>query len=304
MNVQTNNPGTIERFFWWCAGVDSEILRACPLTEHIKYSGIGGTVFFMSLLAALSGGYALFTVFASIPAAVFFGLLWGVIIFNLDRFIVSTIKKEGRFRRQFTLAIPRLVLAVVLAIVITKPLELRIFRGEIEAVLAQRKEQRGAAAGAGFVLRSSELETRILSLGEQTDLRFQQREKDYQDYKCECDGTCGSGKRGRGSECERKEQAYLQSNQEYQAVKAANEAEIVRLREEMNALAGEAAAARQLGDNNFSKGLMARLSASNELPQVPGFMLILLFSFLGIAPVLTKILAPRGPYDEILSRVK
>ncbi len=45
------------------------------------------------------------------------------------------------------------------------------------------------------------------------------KEEAYEDYKCECDGTCGSGKVGRGSECERKEQKYLQSNKEYMDIK-------------------------------------------------------------------------------------
>lgn len=230
MNTPANHAGLVSRLLWWCSGADPDILHACPRSEHIKFSGIGGTVFFTGLLASLSGGYAFFTVFASVPVAVLFGLLWGLIIFNLDRFIVSTIKKDGSIRQQFTMAIPRLLLAITLAIVISKPLELRIFNGEIEEILTQRKVDKGAAAGAGFEQKSSVLEARIIALGELTALRFQQREKDYQDYKCECDGTCGTGQRGRGSECDRKEQKYLLSNREYQETKTANETEIARLR--------------------------------------------------------------------------
>ena len=304
MKMSREHPGLISRFLWFCSGADPDILSACPRSEHIKFSGIGGTVFFTGLLASLSGGYAFFTVFDSVPVAVLFGLLWGLIIFNLDRFIVSTIKKEGGFGQQFTMAIPRLLLAITLAIVISKPLELRIFNGEIEEILTQRKVDKGAAAGAGFVERSSELEVRIISLGELTGLRFQQREKDYQDYKCECDGTCGTGQQGRGSECARKEQKYLLSNQEYQETKTTNETEIARIRAEINGLTDEASAARELANNSFSTGLLARLSASSELPWEPGFFLILMFALIEISPILAKILAPRGPYDVILTRVE
>ncbi len=300
----SHQPAWPERFLWFCSGADPDILQACPRSERIKYTGIGGTVFFTGLLASLSGGYAFFTVFDSVVAAVGFGALWGLIIFNLDRFIVSTIKKEGGFGRQFTLAIPRLLLAIVLAIVISKPLELRIFRGEIDEILTQQRVEKGAAAGAAFAGKSREKETRIVALEERTSLRLAQREADYQDYKCECDGTCGTGQRGRGSECDRKEQKYLQSNREYQQAKAENDAAISRLRGELTDLAAAAAAARELADASFSDGLLARLSASNQLPPVPGFFLILLFALIEISPILAKILAPRGPYDEILSRVE
>ncbi|HAT69734.1 MAG TPA: DUF4407 domain-containing protein, partial [Flavobacteriaceae bacterium] len=39
--------------------------------------------------------YALYTVFDNYFAAIGFGLVWGLLIFNLDRYIVSTIKKTG-----------------------------------------------------------------------------------------------------------------------------------------------------------------------------------------------------------------
>ena len=54
-------------FFWHCSGADMELLKKCP-TESSKYVGIGATIFFTGLFAALSGAYALYTVFDSIIA--------------------------------------------------------------------------------------------------------------------------------------------------------------------------------------------------------------------------------------------
>jgi hypothetical protein len=48
-------------------------------------------------------------------------------IFNLDRFIVSGMRKRTSSWSEWKLAFPRLVLAVLLAFVISKPLELKIF---------------------------------------------------------------------------------------------------------------------------------------------------------------------------------
>ena len=47
----------INRFFWWCAGVNLEIIEQHPI-EHSKYFGIGGTILFTALMASFAGGYA------------------------------------------------------------------------------------------------------------------------------------------------------------------------------------------------------------------------------------------------------
>ena len=77
-----------------CSGADIDILTNSSKAEQIKYAGIGGTVFFTAVMAAIASSYALFTVFDNYFVAIGFGLVWGLLIFNLDRFIVSTIKKS------------------------------------------------------------------------------------------------------------------------------------------------------------------------------------------------------------------
>jgi hypothetical protein len=139
----------LQRFFWICAGTPVEIIEKYP-TEHSKYIGIGATIFFTALFAALSGGYALYFVFAGSflawPSSILFGVLWGLAIFNIDRYIVSSINKTSKGLNQFYQASPRLVLAILIAIVIARPLELKIFDKEIrdrlkERYLADQKER-------------------------------------------------------------------------------------------------------------------------------------------------------------------
>jgi hypothetical protein len=52
----------INRFFWWCAGTNIDVLEKCP-TDHSKYFGVGGTIVFTALMASFAGGYAFFTAF-------------------------------------------------------------------------------------------------------------------------------------------------------------------------------------------------------------------------------------------------
>jgi len=157
-----NNMKSLKEFFWFCSGANISLLNRCP-TDASKYTGMGAAVFFTGLLAALSGGYAFFTVFENPFWALAFGLVWGIIIFNLDRFIVSTMrkkkggwgiiifnldrfivstmrKKKGGWAKELFIASPRIVLAVMLAIVISKPLELKIFSKEINRKLVILEE--------------------------------------------------------------------------------------------------------------------------------------------------------------------
>lgn len=128
----------ITDFFWFCSGAHIDTLKKYP-TEHNKYVGIGATIFFTALFASLSGGYAMYFVFSGSAAAVFFailfGLIWGLAIFNMDRYIVASIKKTGDTNHQILQALPRILLAIMIGIVISRPLELKIFDKEIRQKL-------------------------------------------------------------------------------------------------------------------------------------------------------------------------
>lgn len=135
----------LQNFFILCSGADKDIIAKCP-TEWNKYAGIGATIFFTGLLASISGGYALFTIFRgdenALKYALLFGILWGFVILNLDRFVVSSIRKEGNFKKELLQAAPRFILAIIISIVIAKPLEVRIFESRIEQQILEDKRQK------------------------------------------------------------------------------------------------------------------------------------------------------------------
>src|ERR1700749_1590147 len=128
----------ITRFFWFCSGAHVGTLKKYPI-EHNKYVGIGATIFFTALFASMSGGYAMYFVFRgsafAFGFAILFGLIWGLAIFNMDRYIVSSINKEGTTNQQILQASPRILLAIMIGIVISRPLELKIFDKEIRQKL-------------------------------------------------------------------------------------------------------------------------------------------------------------------------
>lgn len=142
--MDKNNVGWYNNFLWWCAGVNREVLSQCP-TEWAKYAGMGGTIFSTACMAALSGGYAISYVFDNTIVAILFGLFWGfVIIFNLDRLIVNTMYSDGEVTiswPEFKSGLPRIIMAIFLGIVISTPLELKIYEKSIESEIEELKEK-------------------------------------------------------------------------------------------------------------------------------------------------------------------
>jgi len=144
--LKETKAGWLNRCLWYCAGVNHRLLQLCP-TDFAKYAGMGGTILATAILASLSGGYALYTVFKSEFAAVGFGLFWGFVIFNLDRFIVSTMYSDGKAtisKQELIGALPRLIIAVFLGVIISNPLELRIFEREITYEIEQIKNEKAS----------------------------------------------------------------------------------------------------------------------------------------------------------------
>jgi hypothetical protein len=132
--AKTANSGT--KFLWWCAGADADILNYSSYSDHVKYAGIGGVVLATGFLAALSMGFAMHTIFGNWFVTIPISIAWALIVFNLDRFIVSsTGKGDGESSisgKEFLNALPRLLMAVLLGLTISAPLETVIFKTEIE----------------------------------------------------------------------------------------------------------------------------------------------------------------------------
>src|SRR5215470_9688265 len=234
----------MKRFFWLCSGADMAILCTWDCsTEHNTYAGIGATIFLTAVLASLSGGYALWTVFQSSPYAISFGLLWGILIFNLDRYIVMSLHKHrggfGAFFRQIATASPRLVLALLIASVITVPLELKIFEREIIDQL-ERNHQRTLNED---IQRIEQKYSEIADLEQQNDtLTAAIREKEgqrndaFHEVQGEAAGKRGTGIRGAGPVWRQKTTFLAQLNQELQDLRAQNTAQIQRNQARIGAL--------------------------------------------------------------------
>ena len=154
------------RVFWKAAGADRYILERSTYSDQIKYTCMGGIVVATGVMAAIAGGYAFYTIFEPKGEALdklrtsvspdlikdkidmttaiiscLFGLIWGAIIFNIDRFIVTSTGKgdgtEAITSQEIKSALPRIIMGTIIALTISKPVEIRMFKSEIDRRLQQ-----------------------------------------------------------------------------------------------------------------------------------------------------------------------
>lgn len=293
----------LKQFFIICSGSDTTILDTCSVGEQNKYAGIGATVFFTAVMAFIAGSYALYTVFDNMFTAIFFGLIWGLLIFNLDRFIVSTIKKRNNFIDELIQASPRILLAVIIAVVIAKPLELKIFEKEIDQVLLTEKNnmtlENQDQIAAQYQPETEALKNRINSLQQQIDSKEAEVNALYDTYIAEAEGRKGTKIIGKGPVYKEKREKHDAALAELQQLKTDNKAKIAAAETQMNQLKAnydnQVANSQPIIDG--FDGLMARVNALNKLPWLPSFFIFLLFLAIETAPIFAKLLSPRGEYD-------
>src|SRR5712691_1035719 len=308
----------MKRFFWFCSGADIPILQTWDCsTEHNTYAGIGATIFLTAVLASISGGYALWTVFQSYPYSISFGILWGILIFNLDRYIVMSIQKRsgwfGAFFRQVATASPRLLLALLIASVITVPLELKIFEREIIDQL-ERQHQRTLNEDIQSI---EQKYSEIADLEKQNNIltaaitgKEGQRNDAFQEVQGEAAGNRGTGLRGAGPVWRQKTKFLAQLDQELYDLRSNNNAKIQQNHARIGALktARDTEIAQKEVILQEANGLLARLDVLHDLIKEQtttaiAFVLIAaMFVVIETAPVVVKLLSTYGPYDAIVEQ--
>ena len=313
MNNANNDPApAYRRFLWWSSGVVPEVLSLYP-SERAKYEGIGGAVLTTGVLAFFSGFYAIYSTLASGSYAVLtsigFGLLWGLAIFNLDRYIVSSLRKptdpevkwQRRLRETWLPALPRVALAVLIGITLSKPLELRLFQNAIAGQAAINQEQAVNTKRDGLI-QSSSLSTLDADL-KQTRESLTANEARAQaledEFLREADGTGGSRRYG-----------YSEVARVKQTAAAEARKEVASLQERLKQVQGErdqvdtrinqqvAAFRAGLSDDFLTKmrALSDLTASSNAVWWISTFVVLLIVG-VEITPVIVKLLSPIGPYD-------
>ncbi|MBL0013884.1 MAG: DUF4407 domain-containing protein [Flavobacterium sp.] len=300
----------LKSFFLLCSGVDKNLLQGCSEGEQTKYVGIGATVFFTAVMAFIASAYALFTVFDSVYPALLFGVVWGLLIFNLDRFIVSTIRKRDNFLNELIQASPRIILAIIIAIVISKPLEIKIFEKEINTVLLKEKNAMALnnkkEVANYFQSDLDKNKTEIDSLKSEITKKETEVNRLYETYISEAEGTKGTMKLGKGPVFKEKIAKHDLAKAELDTLRKNNLDKIAEREKKAKTL--QADLDKKVTDTqpiiDGFDGLMARINALGKLPLIPSLFIMLLFLAIETSPIIAKLLSPKGEYDYKLEDIE
>jgi len=293
----------LKQFFIVCSGADTDLLDNCSKGEQTKYAGIGATVFFTAVMAFIAASYALYTVFDNLIISIGFGLVWGLLIFNLDRFIVSTIKKRERFLQELLQASPRILLAMIIAVVISKPLELKIFEKEINQVLLEEKNtmtlDNKDQIALQYTPKIAELTAQIEIFKKEITQKETEVNSLYSTYIAEAEGREGTKLLGKGLVYKEKRDKHDAMLLELQELKTTN-------KEKVSVIEGQIAILNDTYETQLLTtqpiidgfdGLMARVTALGKLPWLPSFFIFILFLAIETSPILAKLLAHKSEYD-------
>lgn len=320
------------RLFWKACGADRYILERGTYSDQIKYFCLGGIVIATGVLAGVAGGYAIYTIFEprgqfalndddingqTLFMAIIFGIIWGLIIFNIDRFIVtSTGKGDGTekiTKQEFYSAIPRIIMGLIIALTISKPIEIRIFQKEIEAALTGEQqtfiEERSTEIRAKYkenhFNRFDADEEKIVAMEAtlRADIKNKEAEMDAEEAKC----PPGSGNLCRGPQWRKLEKERDQLNAQLPFVQDGMNEKL----KDLNKTKNEYFEKRDVELKNIEKkaqsmgGLLKRIQLAHH---VAGWgisiFITLLFIVIELTPIFFKMMLIKGPYDYADENIK
>lgn len=299
----------ITSFLLSCAGVNKDIARQSP-NELSKYAGVGGTILFTGLMAALSGGYAMFFIFNTITASIFFGLFWGLLIFNLDRYIVNSMYVDDSPYLNWTklkLASPRLIMAVFLGIVISTPLEMKIFSDKIDSQIVQdninRKTTNKQSSGDYEILSDlQKQQDRLLAERAELSNKLLKAEEDLRE---EAEGKALSGAIGHGPIYEDKKRFVEKCQESLSNWDLNNQSQLKIIQSRIKNLSDNVIETELKVDQTYDDGFIARYEAfsnvknNNATLSIISLMITLLFIIIEMVPTFFKLIMQHGLYDKL-----
>ncbi len=325
-------PGWLMRFFWRCAGADKYLLDRATYTDQVKYMCLGGIVMATGVLAGIAGGYAFYTIFApksadvlnktktlvenseyvgtdtaTVIVAAVFGVLWGLMIFNIDRFIVtSTGKGDGTEEitwAEFKGALPRIIMGMIIAITISKPVEIRMFKTEIDLAIKkeQDKEKASGINDANEIYERKVLETKQ-KLGK-IQAEIDKKQDAITDLQLEISREItGKNENGKGFGPRATELERQVKIQEEQVNKLKETDEFKQVVAEKSKFEKEKLAAISEAETKAATldGLLIRIQKAHEIAGLTITIFItLLFMAIELTPIFFKLMLTKTPYDYL-----
>jgi hypothetical protein len=331
------------RLFWKACGADAYLLEKSTYGDQIKYFCLGGIVVATGVMAALAGGYAIYTIFEpkgdaldgmftqkaaqagkmardfihipTLIVSIVFGVIWGLIIYNIDRFIVTSTGKgdgtEAITGQEFKSAIPRIIMGMIIAMTISKPIEIRMFKSEIDAEISviqkEYLDKLDSTTNASFNLKIAPLKFERDSLKQANETQRIEIKSQRRRLEDEAAGLLPPNPPGRGPAWQDKKETLDKMESEFKVTKASNDVEIRRLSAEIEVFEKQRRAEfKENIKKKYSKdGLLLRIQLADEIAgRTISIFITLLFMVIELTPIFFKMMLIKGPYDFMDENVK
>lgn len=329
-----NQPSWLMRQFWKIAGADRYILEKSTYTDQIKYTCIGGIILATGFMAALAGGYAFYTIFSpkgdslnkintshyqvyydtsTTILSTIFGVAWGLIIFNIDRFIVTSTGKgdgtEAITKQELKGALPRIIMGIIIALTISKPIEIRMFQSEINTKLHEiqitQKANYLQSVEAIYLKKDIDLTKQGSQIKSTIDaLNFTIKTNDSL-FNSQVEGR-GKATSGLGPLAKLYQNKVNSAKAELKVFRSENKNKIDNLEERSKKLLEEKLKQESDGDKiaDGFDGLLERIKISDELAPGITIFITLLFMSIELTPIFFKLMLVKGPYDFLEENIK
>lgn len=320
---------SLMRFFWKAAGGDRYILERSTYSDQVKYMCLGGIIVATGIMAALAGGYAFYTIFEPRGSAIepesvslsvtllslVFGAFWGLMIFNLDRFIVSSTGvgdgTEAITWGELKGALPRLLMGAIIALTISKPVEIRMFKSEIDAALHEeqlktRKEYE-IRTRANYEDRLAQIDIELAKFEVNRIDLVERIKKAEQDYTDQLNGKITGTIPGNGPLAKALKDNVDRLNSELNMFDGNNKERLLKLGDSKDKLILEMD--QELAKNQQVAagldGLLERIKLAHEIAGVwISLFITLLFLAIELTPIFFKLMLIKSPYDFLKHNVE
>jgi hypothetical protein len=302
-------PDGMTRFLWWLAAADTDILKECR-TEKERYRIIGISVMVTWMFATLAWGYFFSTIINDDMIVVGLALFFGFAILSIDRTLIAAMSRNNGNMKVMPV-IFRLVLAITIGLFISQPVVLMLFKKDIDAQLELSKQTKLDNYRAQLVkLNAGQVNGLQQSLNE-GKLKIARKEADLKVYKDnyikETDGTGGSGRIGESAIARVKKAEYLKTDEELQAMKREWDPKAQELEAKLAQVHTADSLKETVYVGTLTNGFLAQIEALNELTEThPPVkqryrLIVFIITLIEVMPLLSKILMPKGEYDEKLA---
>lgn len=241
--------------------------------------------------------------------SIVFGVLWGLMIFNLDRFIVSSTGKgdgtEAITWGELKGAIPRIIMGAIIALTISKPIEIRMFKSEIDVELhnhQMKKEEEFLAELDSIFFGRIESEKNKISNWEKEINAKTTRAVELENQYIEEARIINVGPRARAvkKQWDRAKSEEQQLKDKYTPLIEESYNNIKKFEIEKNKKINESSRV-----SNGLDGLLERIHLAHK---IAGFwislFITLLFMAIELTPIFFKLMLVKSPYDFMKDNIE